>query len=321
MIKTQNSILPLLLLLCTALNAEEPVKGILRIGGAPFYPGDSIFLELEIRLPKEANIKFPDQHPPIPSLFALGSPGEQVRYEDGNMALFTKSYAYLALDSLSGAPGSLIDSAGSAISISYSLGEAQHLYTFEPSTLQVIRIPVDTSWTLRMAYGPEPATMTTRFRWWWTALGLFLLLASAGGYWFFKKRRSTALSIPANKDPKEWALEQLDGIQKARPFAGGEQKKYLSLLSEVLRLYFERQTGFPAPYRLSSEWLSYLDTHAELSFLSSDVQRFTQLADAVKFAGYQASQSEEEEFIHLAERLIHAPALMPLNDKGGAVHA
>jgi hypothetical protein len=306
----------------TLLSAQEEVRGKLHVPAGPFYPGDIIPVELELILPEESEPKFPKQHPDFPPLKPIGSPGPVQTYSSGLMRIHKQAFSYIALDSITTLIGVETDSGAGKLSVLYNTASGTQAFSFEPAAVKVVRIPVDTTQPLRAAYGIEEPIMEPLFPWWWIAIAVALVLLLALLIFFLTRRRKQqAWSIPANKDPRQWALQQIALVEKKRPFGIEEQKQQIALLTDIVRLYIERRSGFPAPYHLNAELMEYLSTSETLSALNPSLGALIDIANPIKFGGYVAEDAEEEQVLNLCKELVESAAWLNFEaEKKGVAH-
>lgn len=308
--------------ICVLLQAQEDVRGKLHVPAGPFYPGDIISVEMELILPEGSEPQFPKQHPDFPPLKPIGTPGPVQMYNSGLMRIHKQIFSYIALDSLTTLIGVETDSGGGELSVLYKTEAGTQAFTFEPSAVKVVRIPVDTTQALRAAYGIEDPVMKPFLPWWWIAIAVAVVLLLALVIFLLKrKRKQQAWSIPANKDPRQWAQQQIALIEKKRPFGIEDQKQQIALLTDIVRLYIERRSGFPAPYHLNAELMQYLTTSEALSALNPSLGVLIDIADPIKFGGYQAEDAEEEQVLTLCKEIVDSAAWLDFEaEKKGVAH-
>jgi hypothetical protein len=304
------------------LQAQEEVRGNLHVPAGPFYPGDIIPVEMELILPEASEPQFPKQHPNFPPLKPIGTPGPVQTYNSGLMRIHKQVFSYIALDSITTLIGMETDSGESKLSVLYKTEGGTQAFSFEPAIVKVVRIPVDTTQALRAAYGIEEPIMKPFLPWWWIAIAVALVLLLAMLIFLLtRKRKQQAWSIPSSKDPRQWALQQIALVEKKRPFGIEEQKQQIALLTDIVRLYIERRSGFPAPYHLNAELMQYLSTSEALSALNPSLAVLIDIADPIKFGGYLAEDAEEEQVLNLCKEIVDSAAWLNFEaEKKGVAH-
>jgi hypothetical protein len=103
------------------------------------------------------------------------------------------------------------------------------------------------------------------------------------------------------------ALGKLEKIRKEKIWSRGMVKEYHSELTDVIREYIENRFGVFAVEMTTSEILSSFD---QSSFIDNSdymkLQRILELADAVKFAKYQALQNENDLSIRYSVEFVES---------------
>ncbi|MDD2635900.1 MAG: hypothetical protein PHW82_10415 [Bacteroidales bacterium] len=151
-------------------------------------------------------------------------------------------------------------------------------------------------------------------KYWW-ALVLLLIVVGAIVYFFkyYKKDIKPSFIRVKPKLPAHIiALEKLENIRNQKIWAKGQIKEFHVQLTDVVREYIENRFGIYAVEMTSSE---ILDTFGVENVIeNSDFMKLRQIleiADAVKFAKYQALQNENDlalrnafEFVETTKEII-----------------
>ncbi|MDD4150413.1 MAG: hypothetical protein PHE33_10310 [Bacteroidales bacterium] len=149
-------------------------------------------------------------------------------------------------------------------------------------------------------------------KYWW-ALVLLLLVIGAIVYFFkfYKKDiKPTFFKIKPQLPAHIIALEKLENIHKQKIWAKGQVKEYHVQLTDVVREYIENRFGIYAVEMTSSEILeAFVNLVSEVDFMK--LRQILEIADAVKFAKYQALQNENDlslrnsfEFVESTKEII-----------------
>jgi hypothetical protein len=157
---------------------------------------------------------------------------------------------------------------------------------------------------MRDPSGPAPATPEepSWLRRWGVALvlaatALLVLLA-----WLTKRRRERR---PAPQPPAQWALRELDRIERMLMPPHGEAEAYHTQLSYVLRRYLTERFGLHALQQTTAEFLDALRqaplVSAEQQILLAD---FFQRCDLAKFARASTPAEECQRTAEMARELI-----------------
>ena len=274
---------------------QDSVKVIAYFDSPELYIGQKLFLAVEVSLPKTGKVFFPQENPPIKGLESLKSAEPSRVFEEGTSAIYTKRYAYIAFDSLI--------SSEDSINVSYTLGSKQNVpVLIQIKPFQIKRIFVDTTDALRAAYGPFPPKKNADWKLFiWLAV-LAAILAAVFGFIQWRKNKKR-LAIPELANPREWALQQLELLEKEVPFKN--EKYSWSTISDVLRLYLEKAWNIPAPYFSTGEILFALSGKAAYSSQISNLEEVLKKSDQVKFAKEKSTEKEQREALRLAETIVN----------------
>ena len=144
----------------------------------------------------------------------------------------------------------------------------------------------------------------------------FLLMIVAGIllYFFTKKNEQVNKSVqePPPVDPYADALEQLSKLKSASPKLS--PKPFIFRLSEILRLYVQRQFNLPALERTGEEFIREISIHPFLKQkFENSLTAFVKKGDQIKYspAKFHSKQLDElllsaEQFITLAQSELDA---------------
>jgi hypothetical protein len=130
---------------------------------------------------------------------------------------------------------------------------------------------------------PEPVSDSRSDSHWLAWSGVALLAAALViGAWEIKRRTGGTKPVVA---PAEWALTELDLIERMHLPTDSDGIRHLALVSEVARRYFERQYQLKAPGKTTAEFLEALRQGAHLKPEQLAVLRDTlDRCDLAKFA-------------------------------------
>ena len=149
---------------------------------------------------------------------------------------------------------------------------------------------------------------------WWAIL-LLLAMLSALVYFlvFYKKgKKPTLFKIKPDEPAHIIALAKLENIRKEKIWSRGQIKEFHVQVTDVIREYLENRFGIQAIEMTSSEILGITSTTDEISNEDQlKLRQILEIADAVKFAKYQALQNENDlslrnsfEFVESTKEII-----------------
>lgn len=129
-----------------------------------------------------------------------------------------------------------------------------------------------------------PVTIDVGWTWWWiVAICAAGAMALLGALTLWRQRaRRTAAPVPAH----EWALAELDALERDALPESGQTHPFWVRLSDIVRRYVELRFELRAPERTTPEFLAEARSSAALSEDHRTLlAQFLRMADMVKFAG------------------------------------
>ncbi|HXG11669.1 MAG TPA: hypothetical protein VNK04_18080 [Gemmataceae bacterium] len=153
---------------------------------------------------------------------------------------------------------------------------------------------------------PPPEELPPVRPWWlpWLA-GLVVVLASAAlvlGGWELKRRLTRPEPPPA---PHQWALSEMERIEALGLPAAGQAERYHTLLSDVLRRYFELRYRLPASHQTTAEFLAAARSLPGLTAAQQEqLRQFLERCDLAKFARAEPTLEECQAAASLARALV-----------------
>ncbi len=148
----------------------------------------------------------------------------------------------------------------------------------------------------------------------YVAIGIAVVLFAVAGYLWWRKRQGKSL-LPQRLEPSrpahELALEELRQLRASDLLARGEIKLFYSLLSEIMRRYFEGR------YRLPALEMTTAELEGELPQVESNAQACDQMravleiCDLAKFAKFVPAMEEAERMLDQAEAFVQATKPAP----------
>lgn len=193
------------------------------------------------------------------------------------------------------------------VPLNYSEGPKKkpHSITWQPISVTITTEVVHPD-LKELRDNPGPEELPPLRSWWlpWL-IGLAAVVVGAGlivGGWELKRRWKTPEPPPL---PHEWALREMDRIEAMNLGAGGQTERYHTLLSDVLRRYFELRFQLPASKQTTQEFLEKVPTLPELSSTPREqLREFLQRCDLAKFAPFHPTPEECQTTASLARQVV-----------------
>jgi hypothetical protein len=128
-------------------------------------------------------------------------------------------------------------------------------------------------------------------------------------------RRRFKAKVPPLQ-PHEWALRELERIERQNFPAAGEVNRFHTLVSEVIRRYLEMRFRLPASRRTTGEFVLAV---AKAEVLTEDqrhmLRDLLERCDLAKFAPFSPSLEESGLVLQLARRFVEATRPAPDNGR------
>lgn len=125
----------------------------------------------------------------------------------------------------------------------------------------------------------------------WCILGGSLLLLGIFVYYYLRYKKTGSL-LRKPLPPYRYALNRLEKLRKENLPQKGKTKEYYTKLTEILRLYLNKQFGIKTFEKTSSEILSQIAADEKISNYETTLSNIFETADFVKFAKVNPSEIE-----------------------------
>lgn len=277
--------------------------------------GDQINIKLTVNSDKTNKIYLPSIPDTLDNIEVLSRSKIDTVISEKNITL-KQNYVVTSFDS-----GSFIFP---SLTILYEKSGQSTLNTLQSDSLilNFSTIPVDTSQAIKDIKPPleEPYTLADFIEYILIGLGVIAIVLLI--IYILKKRKSKS-DIIQDYDPKIpaylIALEDLRKLENEKYWQKNQLKKYYTILTEILRLYLERQFNIPALEMTSDEILGSLKNSSSLNSkkitfddeIIKTLEPVLRIADMVKFAKYQSLPDENDfcmknsvEFVKITAEII-----------------
>lgn len=140
---------------------------------------------------------------------------------------------------------------------------------------------------------------------------LITLLSLGALYYFMRRKKPMVISKPVlegNLTPLQWALRELDLLQKENLTAAHAIKTFYQRLTNISRQYFYLQLNQEALHQTTSEWMLQLQPLPVRHDAKTAFLQLLRLADTVKFAKYLPPQEENTGALQVARQMFEQVA-------------
>lgn len=189
--------------------------------------------------------------------------------------------------------------------------------TTDSMFITVNTVPVDTTKPFR----PIKQIRSVPFNilaYWYYIVGGLVLLAILAWLLFFRKRKTVRTpepEIPA-EPPYEQAVKSLRELEGEKLWQQNRVKDYYTRLTDILRLYIERQFGVKAMELTSDELLRDIRPVTRLNQQRDNLHYILTTADLAKFARLQPLPEEHEASLRKAYEVLEWTRPAPPEKEG-----
>lgn len=182
---------------------------------------------------------------------------------------------------------------------------ASDTLTTDSLAIRVNTVPVDTTKPFKPIKEIREVPFNLWSYWPYLLAGLIILLVLIYFIFFYKKKKKPEAekAIP-QEPPYEQAIKNLHILEDEKLWQHGEIKPYYTRLTDVLRLYIERQFKVNAMEQTSDEILENVKPVTRLNQQRNNLQYILQTADLAKFAKLQPQPEEHELCMKKAYEII-----------------
>lgn len=141
----------------------------------------------------------------------------------------------------------------------------------------------------------------------WSILTILVILFTGIAFFIFKKKKIAEV-IPQPRqdpiDPFKDALKQIESLAQTSPRPAA--KPFIFKLSEILRLYVERQFNLPALESTGEEFIRKVSLHPLLrQKFETTLKLFVQRGDRIKYSTEHSNEKEVLELLQSARDFIN----------------
>ncbi|MBM2813600.1 MAG: hypothetical protein HW421_362 [Ignavibacteria bacterium] len=263
--------------------------------------GDQLLLKLELKAPRDIRVVWPVVPDSIGKIIFIAATPIDTSDTNG-IRLYRQRFVITSFDSGS-----------------YSIPPFTFMYerkglpdmypaNTDPIFIKFATVPVDTTKPFKDIKPPaeEPNTWLDYWEYIALALGLVIIGDAIYFYLFYKKRKKhDELGYDPRIPPHIAAMEALKKLDNEKLWQNNMIKEFHVRLTEILRLYIERQIQFPALEMVTDEIIDGLRKAMLPPDLMNLARKILELADLVKFAKHEPLPDENSSSMAAAYQFIN----------------
>ncbi|ROL62315.1 hypothetical protein D9V86_01380 [Bacteroidetes/Chlorobi group bacterium ChocPot_Mid] len=187
----------------------------------------------------------------------------------------------------------------------------------EPLYLKFNSVEVDTTKDIKDIKGPLGVPMDWKKYLLYLLILVIVIALSVFGYKYWKKRsqKKPDLGYDPSIPPHILALEALKQLESEKLWQSGYVKKYYIRLTDIIRIYIERQFKIMAMEMVTPEIISSLRENNFDQNLINDMSELFSIADFVKFAKHQPLPDENSKCMNYAVNFVNITSQIQSEDK------
>lgn len=138
--------------------------------------------------------------------------------------------------------------------------------------------------------------------WWLIAAAIAVLVLMV--FLLIRYRKTGSILLRKPLPPFIVALNKLKKLEQQKLLEKGKTKEYYTRLSDIVRIYLNRQFGIKTLEKTTTEILDSMAALPELAAYEEAVKRIFETSDFVKFAKVNPSETENRMCLETAEKFI-----------------
>jgi len=266
--------------------------------------GDQIKIELEVKSKKKFNILWSS----IPDTFGSLEVIKRTNIDtlkSGKQFLLHQSLLVTSFD------GGTFPVPSFTFTLIQSDNRQDTFFT-EPLYLKFNSVEVDTTKDIKDIKGPLEVSIDWKGYLFYLIILIVVLLITYLGYRYWKKRKQVKpdLGYDPSIPPYVLALEALKQLDSEKLWQAGYVKKYYIRLTDIVRIYIERQFKIKAMEMVTPEIISTMRSFGFELNLINDMSELFSLADFVKFAKHQPLPDENTKCMNYSVNFVNVSSLM-----------
>lgn len=186
----------------------------------------------------------------------------------------------------------------------------------DPLTVRISLVAVDTTKDIKEIKDiiDVPFSLKDYLPWIGIGAGIVAIITLVI-YYFLKRKKPAAKPEPIPLiSPLEEALKNLEKLENDKLWQQGYLKNYYSTLTEILRVYLEKEFKIPALEQVTDEIFTSMKNYGFSAEATLQVKHVLETADLVKFAKSTPSAEQHERAFQIIKQFISQHQLSTLTE-------
>jgi hypothetical protein len=264
-----------------------------------YLVGDYIYYSIQVDHDKNLKVYTPDINDSLSSIAVIKkeNPVDQVKE---NKITTTFNYILSGYDS--------VQVTLPPVRVAYNApgDTAMHYAAANTVTILIKTLKIDT--TLGIKDVKEPIKIPLDWRWIALLVLIALIIIGLIYYFYLRYQKKKSAAKPVKKviilPPYMVALNALNDLEDQKLWQKGQIKEYHSIITEIIRKYFEERFNMPALELPTSEAVDLLRQREGTGQILDTTYNFLSNADLVKFAKFIPLGSVNEEMMKQALEIV-----------------
>ena len=268
--------------------------------------GDWIHLELEAWAPKEKRVVWPIMADTVNSFEVIEATEiDTIKNEETGINVLTQTLTLTHFDT------------GYHIikPIPFVIGTEDTLKT-DPVMIAVNSVEVDTTGQIADIKDPmnvpfTPEELLPYVPYILGGLAILGIIAAIIIFYLIKKKKLSIVPPKPPVPPYQWALEEYEKLRNGNLWQEGNYKEYYTQLTDILRIYIEKQHHIPAMESTTDQILQDITKVSSNSDLNKKIADLLRMSDLVKFAKEKPLPEDNQKFLDVAVEFVNVTKPQP----------
>jgi len=284
--------------------SAQSISVLASVDSSDYLVGDYINYTLEVRADKNIEVITPFIRDSLKQVEIIKElPPVAKKEQDINSTTYGFIFSYYDSASVTITP----------IAVQYKAkgSDEEKVALSNPVTFVVHTVPVELQADIKDVKEPLTIPLDWKFI---LLIVLIVLIVLAAAYYFYRRYKMKKAALPVKKKiiripAHVRAMTALNNLEYEKLWQKGAVKEYHSIITGIIRGYFEERFSLPALELTSSEQMEQLKKVSAAENILNITNEFLNNADLVKFAKFQPMPSVNETMMNQAKEIVNQTIL------------